>query len=127
MPLIRIELAAGKSPEFKQQLMSLVGNVVVRTLQLPADDRNVRLLEYDANCFTMKYPYEIIIEITLFAGRKKETKKLLYKTLVETLSEKLDIAKANVFIVLNEQPLENWGVRGGISADDVKLGFSVNV
>ena len=30
-------------------------------------------------------------------------------------------------VVLNEQPLENWGIRGGQAASDVSLGFQVKV
>jgi hypothetical protein len=29
--------------------------------------------------------------------------------------------------VLNEVPLENWGIRGGQPASEVDLGFKVNV
>jgi phenylpyruvate tautomerase PptA (4-oxalocrotonate tautomerase family) len=32
-----------------------------------------------------------------------------------------------VFIVLNEIPLDNWGIRGGIPASEVDLGFKVGV
>jgi hypothetical protein len=29
--------------------------------------------------------------------------------------------------MLNEQVLENWGIRGGIPADEVQLGFKVDL
>jgi len=32
-----------------------------------------------------------------------------------------------VFIVLNEQPRENWGIRGGIPASEIGLGFKVDI
>ncbi|MBI4743792.1 MAG: tautomerase family protein [Actinobacteria bacterium] len=119
MPLVKIELVSGKNQEFKEKIMTLTGKFVVDVFELQEDDKNIRLLEYDKACFIMKSPYEYLIEITLFKGRNKETKKELYGKIVNTLEEKLGIEKDKIFIVLNEQPLENWGIRGGTSAEEV--------
>ena len=100
---------------------------VVEILQLPADDRNVRLIEHQPELFQMKPPYEILIEISLFTGRTKETKRKLFQTIVDRLESNVLIDKNKVFIVLNEQPAENWGVRGGIPADELDLGFKVKI
>ncbi|HEY9122719.1 MAG TPA: tautomerase family protein [Bacteroidales bacterium] len=102
-------------------------DAVVEILQLPADDKNIRVLEYEPEYFQMKPPYEMLIEISMFAGRTKETKKKLFQTIVNNLSAKGLISKEKVFILLNEQPMENWGVKGGIPADDINLGFKINV
>jgi|SRR5208337_367693 len=126
MPLTRIELPSGRTQEFKVNLINLVSDVLVEILGLPNDDRNIRLMEYAKDNFIMKGPYEILIEITLFKGRTKEIKKTLYKKIVEELQSKLKITKDSIFIVLNEQPLENWGIRGGISAEDVNFNFKID-
>jgi phenylpyruvate tautomerase PptA (4-oxalocrotonate tautomerase family) len=39
----------------------------------------------------------------------------------------LGVDPRDVLIVLNEIPLENWGIRGGQSAADVDLGFALDV
>jgi 4-oxalocrotonate tautomerase family enzyme len=75
----------------------------------------------------MKRPYAILIEITLFSGRTAETKKNLFRSIVDSLHSKLAIDKDAVFIVLNEQPRENWGIRGGIPASEIGLGFKVDI
>lgn len=126
MPLVKIELAKGRNNETLLKLKDLVMNSVVEALELPDDDRNIRLIEYEPEFFSMKNPYEILIEITLFSGRTKETKKKLFQTIVQKLST-IHIEKENVFIILNEQPLENWGVRGGIPANEIKLDFQVTI
>jgi hypothetical protein len=36
---------------------------------------------------------------------------------------KLGVPADDVFIVLHEPSMENWGIRGGRSADEVDLGF----
>ena len=125
MPLVKIETISGKNNDFNQKLISLVGDVLVEVFALPENDRNIRLIEYNRNNFIMKKPYEYLIEITLFKGRTKETKNTLYKKLVETIETDLKISKESIFIVLNEQPLENWGVQGGISAENIKFNFTI--
>lgn len=54
------------------------------------------------------------------------SKRELYQAIVRRF-EALGILPADVFIVLNEQPLENWGMRGGIPASELELGFKVDV
>jgi phenylpyruvate tautomerase PptA (4-oxalocrotonate tautomerase family) len=127
MPLVKIELAEGKDNTTLLKMRDLVLNAVVESLKLIPDDRNIRILEYKPELFQMKAPYEIIIEVTMFSGRSKATKKKLYKLLVDSLFDNLKIERNKIFIVINEQPMENWGVRGGIPADEVQLGFDVNI
>ena len=124
MPLIKIELPEGRNKETLFRMQTIVMDSVVSALTLPEDDRNIRLIEYKPEFFTMKSPYEIIIEISLFKGRTLDTKKLLYQTITENLQE-IGIKKEQIFILLNEQPLENWGVRGGVPASEIKLDFEV--
>lgn len=75
----------------------------------------------------MKPPYEVLIEISMFLGRKKDTKKKLYQTIVNRLEINGLFEKRKVLITLNEQPLENWGICGGISAGETDLGFKVKI
>ena len=63
----------------------------------------------------------------MFSGRTKETKKKLYQTIVERLETNCLIEKEKILIILNEQPLENWAGRSGISGDEMELEFKVNV
>jgi phenylpyruvate tautomerase PptA (4-oxalocrotonate tautomerase family) len=127
MPLVKIEIAQGKEKTYLLKLMNTVLDCVQHVLQVPADDRNIRLAQYDPEFFVMKKPYSLLIEITMFSGRSKETKKILYKKIVDELFDRLGIAQESVFIVLYDPPLENWGVRGGFPADEINLGFKVNV
>lgn len=127
MPTVKIELLNGKDRQTLIRIRDQVMDSVIDTLQLPPDDRNVRLIEYQPELFQMKPPYEILIEISLFTGRTKETKRKLFQTIVDRLESNLLIEKNKVFIVLNEQPAANWGVRGGIPADELDLGFKVNI
>ena len=35
--------------------------------------------------------------------------------------------RGDIFIVLNDIPLDNWGIRGGVPASEVDIGFKVDV
>lgn len=54
----------------------------------------------------------MIIELTIFPGRTREQKKNAIKKITGLLCEKLEIPATDVFIVMNEPPLENWGMGG---------------
>lgn len=127
MPLVKIELAKGNSTVFLKTMLQTVMDTVVDVLQLPNDDRNIRLLEYDNELFSMKPPYKYIIGIDMFEGRSEETKRKLYKKLASNLQEKLGINPTHLFVLLNDHPKINWGVRGGIPASDIKLNFKVDL
>lgn len=127
MPQVKVELAEGKTLKELQDLQKTILDAVVDALKLPKDDRNIRVIEYKKELFQMKDPYEILIEITLFSGRTKETKKLLYQSIVNNIQKSLGIVREKVFIILNEQQQENWGVRGGIPANEIKLNFKVDI
>lgn len=127
MPLVRIELIKGKSKEFKRALMDSVHESLVEILMIPENDKNQRLAEYDPDCFDSKPPYEYFIELTMFAGRTKETKSKLFRSIVDKLQHYLNIEPQSVLIVINDQPTENWGVRGGIPASDIKMDFKIEI
>jgi phenylpyruvate tautomerase PptA (4-oxalocrotonate tautomerase family) len=127
MPNVKIELAEGYEKNTLFRIRDLVLDSVIEALKLPLDDRNIRIIEYKAGMFQMKPPYEILIEITMFSGRSKEAKRRLYKFIVDKLYDSLGIDKNKIFIVVNEQPMENWGVRGGIPADETQMDFKVNI
>lgn len=127
MPTVKIELLAGKSKKSLFNIRDLVMDAVAESLQLPENDRNIRIIEYETGMFQMKPPYEMLIEISMFAGRTKETKKKLYQTIVHALDSNKLIEKEKILITLNEQALENWGGQGGIPGDEMMLGFTVKI
>lgn len=109
--------------------MEAVYTAQKESLSLPEGDRQIRYIEFPSERFhvppqkTENYTH---VEISLFAGRSIEAKRALYKAIVHNLCL-LGIASDDVFIVLHEIPLENWGIRGGVPASEVDLGFKVKV
>ena len=129
MPLVKIEARKKWAPSQKEKIMEAVHSAMRNALKIPERDRNIRFKEYPAENFQVppgKSENYILVEITMFAGRSIDAKRNLYQQIVRGLGS-LGISSEDVFIVLHDVPLDNWGIRGGIPASEVDLGFEVNV
>lgn len=129
MPLVKIETREGRSAEAKKALLDAVHDALVESFEIPEDDRQQRILEYPAESFEVppdKSANHVLITIDAFPGRSVRAKQKLFKGIVARLGS-LGVDPVDVLIVLNEPPLENWGIRGGQSAAEVDLGFALDV
>ena len=130
MPIVKIEIPAGKTAQYKKAILDGVHQALVEAFKIPDHDRNQKIYELtDANreIPSDKTADYIIIEITAFQGRSIAAKRNLYKNIVDQLASRVGIKGDDVTIVLHEVPLENWGVRGGKPASEVDIGFKVKV
>ncbi len=74
-----------------------------------------RIIEYNRNDFefpSFKSDDFMIIELTIFPSRTKEQKKKVIETITGNLKSRLSIDPADVFIIMTEPLLENWGIGG---------------
>jgi phenylpyruvate tautomerase PptA (4-oxalocrotonate tautomerase family) len=129
MPEVRVEIREGRSASEKKALLEAVHSALVEALKIPEHDRIQRLYELPAECFEIppdKTETFTLIEVTMFPGRSLDAKRALYQALVRNLGE-LGVPPNDVFVVLREPPMENWGIRGGVPASEVDLGFEVEV
>lgn len=130
MPVVRITIRAGKSPEYKKALLDGIHSALVQSFKIPEHDRFQMLHELDDERFEAppaKTDNVTVIEITAFKGRSNEAKKQLYQAIVNNLGKAPGIRGDDIIIILHEPPLENWGIRGGKPASEVNLGFKVDV
>jgi phenylpyruvate tautomerase PptA (4-oxalocrotonate tautomerase family) len=67
-----------------------------------------------------------LVEITAFPGRSPEAKHALYAAMIRNL-EAIGIPPDDVLVIIHEPPMQNWGIRGGRSADEVELGYRLDV
>lgn len=68
----------------------------------------------------------LLVEVSMFSGRSLEAKRALYQGIVQRLA-RLGVDESDITIVIYEVPPENWGIRGGVPASEVELGFKVDV
>jgi phenylpyruvate tautomerase PptA (4-oxalocrotonate tautomerase family) len=129
VPHVRIEIVKGRSLEERQQLFQAVHDALMEAFRIPDDDRTQRIVEHKPENFEIppgSSDRYTLIEIPAFPGRSADAKRNLYQTLVQRLGQ-IAIDPTDVSVVILEPMLENWGVRGGHSAADVDLGFSLDV
>lgn len=115
MPLVRIEMKKGKDAAYKKTLLACVHEGLMESLGIPDWDRFQRIIEIDHEDFEtspQKTDSFVIIELTLFPGRTSAQKKSAIEKVTGLLHERLGIAKEDVFIVIYEPPLQNWGMAG---------------
>lgn len=129
MPVVHISLIKGRTADQKRELLDQLHHALEETLKIPVHDRTQILHEYTAEDFIVppgKTNNYTLIEIMMFSGRSKDVKQALFSGITKRLSH-VGISPADVFIILNEQPLDNWGIRGGQQASRVDLGFKVDL
>lgn len=115
MPLVNIHMKAGHSAEYRQTVLDCVHTGLVEALGIQDWDRFQRITEYPEGAFEAppeKSGHFMIVELTLFPGRDREQKRSAIQRITGLLCERLTIAPTDVFIVIQEPPLENWGMGG---------------
>jgi len=123
MPLVKIHVLEGLNDEQKNTLHKAIHSALVESLEIPDWDFFHRIYEFSRTDFVFpdtKSDKFIILEIHLYPGRTKETKKKMYAKLCDNL-EAAGIPGQDIIIQIIEQPLYNWGIMGGLPADEAGL------
>ncbi|OMC13696.1 hypothetical protein A5735_11960 [Mycolicibacter heraklionensis] len=131
MPTVLIEVRRHYEPAEEVAIIDAVHGALVAAFQIPAADKNVRLVVHEPHRFAvpaqLTHPeYRTLVSIDCFSGRTLEAKRQLYAGIVENLAA-LGIPRDHVMITLHEVDRQNWGIRGGQAASDVDLGFNIRV
>jgi 4-oxalocrotonate tautomerase len=121
MPLVRIDLAAGKSPDYRRTIGEVVYEAMTSTINVPKDDRFQIITEHAPADFIVdpnylgiqRSPDCVIIQITLSDGRTVDQKRAFYKAIVDGLNSRLNLRREDVFINLVEVRKENWSFGNG--------------
>ena len=121
MPLVRIDLAEGRAPEYGQQVGQIVYQALTEMMNAPKNDLFQIItthpqsgLQFDREFLGVHRSDEcIFLQITLNGGRTVEMKQRFYKAVAEGLRESLKLRQEDVFISLVEVPKENWSFGNG--------------
>lgn len=111
----------------KKSISDTLHACVTAVLGLPADKRFHRFIAMEDEDFV--HPPDrssryTIIEISMFEGRTKETKKELIRHIFRRFEEEQGITPQDVEITICETPKENWGIRGK-PGDELALSYKV--
>jgi 4-oxalocrotonate tautomerase len=121
MPLVRIDLPQGKSPEYRHSVGDVVYEAMRTTLNVPENDRFQVITEHAPGGLVIDPTYlgiarsgdALVIQVTLNAGRSVELKKAFYTAVADGLLERVGLRREDVLIQLVEVPKENWSFGNG--------------
>src|SRR5215813_8673893 len=111
------------------EVIESVQSALLTSLKIPDWDRDITLDLHDMKTRivpTGRSERYVRIEVVMFAGRSLHAKRGLYTAIVKNLSE-IGVPATDIKIILVEVPAENWGLRGGLPASEIDLGFKVEV
>ena len=128
MPNATIEIRKQYSREEETGIIDAVHAAMIEGLKIPEGDKTVRLVVHEPHRFPAPPGDDryTLVDIDLMAGRSLDAKKALYRAIVNNLKP-FGIPGDLIKVLLRESPAENWGIRGGVPASEVELGFEVNV
>ncbi len=133
MPLTTIDIRTTYPEQVEIDIIEAVQRALLETLQLPADDRNVKLVVHTSHRMIVppaltQPDKRTVVNVALFPGRSMDAKRRLYQAIVANLeTSAAAIPRDHVLICLQEVPFEHWGIRGGQAAHEVDLGFSSQI
>ena len=115
MPLVRISVLKGKRPAWRQQLGEAVHEAMVKTINVPVQDRFQVLSEHEPGDLVYDPGYLgiarsndiVIIQVTMSVGRTLTQKRALYRRIAENLA-RLGVRREDVWVNLIEVAKENW-------------------
>lgn len=121
MPLVRIDLAAGKSADYRRTIGEVIYDAMISTINVPADDRFQIITEHapdnlviDPNYLGIRRSAEcVILQITLNKGRTLDQKRAFYKAIADGLNARIGLRREDVFISLVEANKEDWSFGNG--------------
>lgn len=129
MGQIKIYGLEKKINSVKKELSDLIHSCVIEAFQYPEDKKFHRFFpmkEEDFYFSSDRSKDYMIIEISIFEGRKIETKKKLITLLLEKIEKELGILPRDVEITIFETPTYNWGIRG-VPGDELNLNYKVTI
>jgi 4-oxalocrotonate tautomerase len=120
MPLVRIDLHEGTSPDYRNAVVEVIYDALRRVAGAPEDDKFMVVSEHkpgnlvmDPNYMVERTENALIVQITFNTGRTTEVKKDLYRAIADGLHERVGLRTEDVFIGLVEVPKENWSFGRG--------------
>ena len=121
MPFARIDLAQGKTPEYRAAVGDVVYEGIVGILKAPDGDRFQVIGEhapenfvFDPNFLDIKRSPDLIyIQVTSTVGNTKEQKLAFFRQVADELNRRLSVRREDVFISLVFVDREDWSFGNG--------------
>jgi len=124
MPLTRISLVRGKSPEYLRALSDSLHRALVEAFEVPPDDRFQIIHQHEPGELVFDLHYLggprsddfVLFQITVGRPRSTATKAAFYRRLVEGLAEVPGLRPEDVMVVISTTQLDDWSFAGGVAS-----------
>jgi 4-oxalocrotonate tautomerase len=120
VPVSRIAIREGKSPEYKQAILDQIYAAMRETVAIKEGDRFMALTEHGEHEFAYgdflgidRSPDLVQIQIFWAPGKSIEAKLALYRKIVERLGQDPGVRPEDVLISIVETGAENWSFGNG--------------
>jgi phenylpyruvate tautomerase PptA (4-oxalocrotonate tautomerase family) len=121
MPFARIDLAQGKTAEYRATVADIVYTGIVEVLKAPDGDRFIVVGEhepanliYDPNFLGMKRsPDFLLIQVTSTVGNNKDSKFAFYRYIADELKSKLSVRPDDIMVNLVFVDKADWSFGRG--------------
>ena len=121
MPLARIDLAEGKTADYRRTIGEVVYDALVEVLKAPKDDRFQVITEHPTQDFIFDPSFLgiqrskdcVFIQLKLSARRAVDQRRAFYKAIADRLHQRISLRQQDVFICLVAVGKENWSFGSG--------------
>jgi 4-oxalocrotonate tautomerase len=120
MPVTRIAIREGKTPEYKQALMDEIYEAMRETVAIKDGDRFMAITEHPEHEFAYgpflgidRSDDLVQIQICWAPGKTVDAKLAMYKQIVARLATKPGVRPEDVLISVVETAAENWSFGNG--------------
>jgi phenylpyruvate tautomerase PptA (4-oxalocrotonate tautomerase family) len=121
MPLVRVELPAGKPAEYRAAVGKAIQQAMHAALKVPLEERFHIFTEHAPADLVIDPTYlgidrsadATVIQVTLNEGRDADMKSRFYRTLADGLRERVGLRPEDLVVNLVEVKRENWSFGNG--------------
>jgi 4-oxalocrotonate tautomerase len=121
MPLVRISLRQGTSPDYRKAIAEGVHRALIDAIAIPPGDRFQVIDEYPAEGLIYDPSYlgversdhVVFVQIIMSTGRKPQQKRALFKRMAELLAQSPGLRPQDLLVNLVEVAWENWSFGNG--------------
>ena len=123
MPLVRIEVPAGRDASYRRAVSDAVHRALVDAIGIPPTDRfhvitahTPEDLIFDPGYLDVARSAEFIaVHITLRRGRPPEKKRALYRAIADNVNAATGTRIEDVMVVLSENDAIDWSFGAGVA------------
>jgi 4-oxalocrotonate tautomerase len=121
MPLVRVELPAGKPADYRAAVGEAIQQAMHAALKVPLEERFHIFTEHAPADLVIGPTYlgidrsadATVIQVTLNEGRDADMKSRFYRTLADGLRERVGLRPEDLVVNLVEVKRENWSFGNG--------------